>query len=346
MKIGNLKQLFDPHIVIRAAGPSGCSAAIWAAKLGLNVTIIESYKNPGENKTGETLHPSIEVLFDKLGISNEIKNNSFIRHTGIHVKWNCISKFIPYGRDEDDHWKGYQISRSRLDNILLEQAKNLGVNILQPCFVSNIIVNNKNTVCINTTMGIIKCNFIIDASGSSHWLAKRLKLNIEKYSPTLIAYYGYFRGNYNRHELPLLQATDNGWLWIANIDKDLYQWTELNFTKKVMPNISYSKEIIDCNHLTPIKGADVTWRKVNQLANLGFFIGDAALVLDPSSSHGIIRGIISGIQVSHLIHEICNNEISLSDASYHYNNWMSNWFFHDLNKLREFYTQYHPNPPS
>lgn len=347
MKTGNLKQLSDSHIVIIGGGPSGCSAAIWAAQLGLNVTLIESKKNPGENKTGETLHPGIEVLFDKLGISDEIKNNSFIRHTGIHVKWNSISKFIPYGEDEGGHWKGYQILRSRLDSIFLGQAKKVGVNILQPCFVSDIKVNSKNILDIYTTMGNIKCNFIIDASGSNHWLAKRLKLKIEKYSPTLIAYYGYFRGNYNRHELPLIHATDNGWLWIANIDKDLYQWTELNFIKKGISNISYSNEIIDVSHVTPIKGADVTWRKVNQLANQGFFIvGDAALVLDPSSSHGIIRGIISGIQVSHLIYEICNNKISLSNASYKYNNWMSNWFFHDLNKLKDFYTQYHPNPPS
>lgn len=343
---GNLEQPFENEIVIIGGGPSGCSAAVWAAQLGLNVTLIESKEEIGKDKTGETLHPGIEVLFDKLGITDKIQKNCFIRHTGIHVQWNCMSKFIPYGEDENGHWKGYQIARSRLDAIFLEQAKKLGVNILQPCFVSNIMINGKNIIDINTTKGNLKCNFVIDASGSNHWLAKRLGLKIEKYSPTLIAYYGYFKGNYNRYELPLIYATDNGWVWIANINTNLYQWTELNFTEKEISNISRPKEILDFKHITPIKGADVTWRKVNQLANLGFFIvGDAALVLDPSSSHGIIRGIMSGIQVSHLIYEICNNKISLSNASYHYNNWMSNWFFHDLNKLKDFYVQHHPNPP-
>lgn len=347
MKTGNPRKQFDSQIAIIGGGPAGCSAAIWAAKHGLEVILIESKNDQGNSKPGETLHPGIEILFEKLGINDKIKNNSFLRHTGIHVKWKYISKFIPYGEDENGHWKGYQISRSSLDSILLEQAKKLGVNILQPCFVSNIIINGKNRMNIYTAMGNVECDFIIDAGGPSHFLAQRLGLKIEEYSPTLIAYYGYFKGNYKKHKLPLIHATDDGWLWIAKINDNLYQWTELYFTKKPISNISYSKEIIDFNHISSIKGANVTWRKVNQLANRGFFIiGDAALVLDPSSSHGIIRGIMSGIQVSHLINEIYNNKISVSNASFNYNNWMSSWFFHDLNKLKDFYAQYHPNPPS
>lgn len=347
MIIGYSNQRSNYHIIIIGGGPGGTSAAIWAAQLGFRVTLIESSKFP-RNRPGETLHPGIESLFKILGVSTKINRKNFIRHSGIYVKWNTsTTKFVPFGSDINGKWLGYQILRSELDIILLEHAKKLGVEVLQPCYASNIIIKNNKIVGIKTSLGEIHSDFVIDAAGSTHWLANRFNLQIEKYSPPLIAYYGYCKGKYSSNELPSISATNTGWFWIAKINNDLYQWTILNFSKTSISKICYPDVFYNLSHIGEIKGADVTWRKVNHLAGVGYFIvGDAALVLDPSSSHGIIRGIMSGIQALHLISGIINNNISLSAAVKEYNYWVSRWFFHDLNRLKGFYSTNHPFPPS
>jgi hypothetical protein len=49
------------------------------------------------------------------------------------------------------------------------------------------------------------------------------------------------------------------------------------------------------------RGADVTWRLSDAAAGLGWFIvGDAAAVLDPSCSHGVLKAIMSGMMAGHL----------------------------------------------
>jgi flavin-dependent dehydrogenase len=85
-------------------------------------------------------------------------------------------------------------------------------------------------------------------------------------------------------------------------------------------------------------GADVTWRIVDEPAGLGYFIvGDAAAVVDPSSSHGVLRALMSGMMASHTILRIVHDRIPSPYAVNGYNDWISKWFFYDVDRLKELY---------
>jgi len=44
------------------------------------------------------------------------------------------------------------------------------------------------------------------------------------------------------------------------------------------------------------RGIDVTWTRVQPAARPGYLLaGDAAFVLDPASSHGLLKAIMSGM---------------------------------------------------
>jgi flavin-dependent dehydrogenase len=96
--------------------------------------------------------------------------------------------------------------------------------------------------------------------------------------------------------------------------------------------------------LEPVKfihGADVTWRRVVQPAGPGYFIvGDAAAVLDPASSHGVLKGIMSGMKAAHAIIRICKDGFPNEIASKNYNEWITKWFLYDIQKLKKLYSQY------
>jgi flavin-dependent dehydrogenase len=189
-------------------------------------------------------------------------------------------------------------------------------------------------------------DFVIDAAGGTHWLARQLKLTIEKHSPPLFAYYGYAKGECHfRDEAPAIVITPEGWIWTAKAQEHLYQWTRLYFNKnkndnnQLVPSRGWLPD--EFKGLKPVefvRSANVTWRLVVRPAGLGYFIvGDAATVLDPSSAHGVLRALMSGIMASHAILRIVHDGIPSGIVIKSYNDWLSNWFFHDIERLKDLY---------
>jgi len=70
----NLEQSNFYDIIIVGGGPAGCSTAIFAAKKGLKVILIEKGPKIGPEPRGETLHfdPILDEIFEK-GYLNKIK---------------------------------------------------------------------------------------------------------------------------------------------------------------------------------------------------------------------------------------------------------------------------------
>lgn len=66
-------------------------------------------------------------------------------------------------------------------------------------------------------------------------------------------------------------------------------------------------------------------------------VGDAAMVLDPLSSHGVLRAMMTGIQVSQLIQAQFNHTLTEEQVIASYRKWMNHWFQHDKTKLVQLY---------
>ena len=85
-------------------------------------------------------------------------------------------------------------------------------------------------------------------------------------------------------------------------------------------------------------GADVTWRIARKTAGEGWFLcGDAAGVLDPSSSHGVLRAVMSGMMAAHLVVAAAAGKILLRDAASCYRKWFADWFLHDARQMATAY---------
>lgn len=330
-------------IAIAGSGPSGTAAAIWLAQMGFRVVIVERESFPRYHP-GETLHPGIEPLLLQLGVAEEVLAAGFLRHEGNWVKWEGEGQFVPFGADEKGNWQGFQAWRADFDAILLQRAIALGVEVRQPCRVLQPIISENRIRGIVTSEGELPASFVIDAAGGQHWLAKQLKLPIHTYSPKLIAYFGYVEGECpSRDRTPAIIADECGWTWTAKVRSQLYQWTRLSLTGEAIEKDWLPPEF---QALKPTKtgAADVTWRIVSDCGGFGYFlVGDAAAVLDPASSHGVLKAIMSGIMAAHSIAHIAKGAIE-QQVIQAYNQWMNNWFETDIAKLKQFYAML-PNPP-
>ena len=65
-----------------------------------------------------------------------------------------------------------------------------------------------------------------------------------------------------------------------------------------------------------------------------FLIGDAAYVLDPSSSHGVFKAMTSGMMAAHAIHRWLRREIGVEEMTQKFSTWMADNFRRDFQKLQ------------
>jgi flavin-dependent dehydrogenase len=292
------------------------------------------------------LHPGIEPLLDSLGVKDNILAAGFLRHAGHKVKWGEADPelIVTYGQDSNGRWQAFQAWRDRFDMILMNRAKQIGVCVMQPCRVRRVLTQQRRVCGVDTDLGQLNANFVIDAAGDRHWLAKQLRLTVNQRSPFLSADYGYVLHAASSRSLPKLEATKDGWTWIAPAKLGVWSWTRLSFCRK--PGGEGPPECFRFYEATERSGgANVTWRQVRPAAGPGYFIvGDAAVVLDPASSHGVLRAIMSGIMAANTIVRI-RRGFSETAAMRNFVEWISNWFNHDLETLTALYRS-HPSRPS
>lgn len=343
---GRCVRVTDCDAVILGAGPAGTSAAILCAQRGLKVVLLEQAQFPRE-RPGETLQPGIEALLQQLGVADAVNQAGFVRHPGHWVQWAGEARFSQFGQDATGPWLGYQIPRDVLDALLLRQALSIGVQVIQPCRALKLLRESRRVCGVQTDQGAFTAPYVIDASGASSWLSRQMGLAWRRFSPLLIAHYGYCSGVCFDGTLPCgIQADRFGWYWTAKIQADRYHWTRLCFdpTNKVQ-----AVAPVAFNPLTatgPAKGADVSWRLCQQAAGDGYFIaGDAAFVLDPSSSHGVLKALMSGMMAAHCVTEALGTPWQQQSIQQQYQHWVTDWFNRDRLKMHELY-QAHPFPPS
>lgn len=95
-------------------------------------------------------------------------------------------------------------------------------------------------------------------------------------------------------------------------------------------------------HAEPSKSADVTWRMARSVAGPGYFLaGDAAAVLDPSSSHGVLRAIMSGMMAAHMIVRHLNGGADAHVCARTYHDWLASWFQLDKEEMSRAYREAH-----
>ena len=330
-------------VLVVGGGPGGAAAAINCAVAGLRVTLLER-DPPGRERPGETLHPGVEPLFARLGVEKEILSAGFLRHEGHWVSWAGPSRFEPFGRDAGGPWRGFQVWRPEFDAILLRRARHLGVDVRQPCRVSRAIVERGRVVGVTTPTGVMRATVVVDASGSRQWLARELRLPITKSSPRLIATYGYARGRCApRDAAPAVTADTRGWTWTARVRPDTYAWTRLNFAGRKVDAERLPSELRGLEPRGHARAADVTWRMPAPSAGPGFFlVGDAASVLDPASSHGVLKAIMSGMLAGDLIVRAARGRVGEARAAHTFNRWIRDWFLRDTKRLKTLYTIFPP----
>jgi digeranylgeranylglycerophospholipid reductase len=204
-------------IAIVGGGPAGLSAAYKASKLGANVILFEKDDSIAHNirTSGVTWIEDIE----KLGISkdhyNPIKNYSLISSSNeATIRGESAKSCVLNVRTT------YQF--------LAFLAAEAGTEIMVRSNVTNVITDTKNRVLglrVNTPKGdlVINCKLVIDASGFSSSVGRRLRMVNEWKRYGVGAEYECYCEHADPETWTLMvgsQYSDVGYAWVFPLSKN------------------------------------------------------------------------------------------------------------------------------
>lgn len=333
----------DVDVLIAGAGPAGCAAAIVCACAGLRTVLVERLAGP-VTRPGEALHPGAETLLARLlpdGFADAVR----ARHEGITVGWGAEPRFEPFGSDEHGPWRGFQVDRRRLDELLLDRAREVGAQVRLGCRVGEPLLEGGAVTGVRLgggTAGPLRTRTVIDATGRARWLSRALGLTAPPRSPRLLVRYGYAAGTCpQRDAAPAIAADGTGWTWTARVGRGRYQWMQLEFVpRQGRPAGGLPEEFAGLVPEGPARSADVSWRLCPRAAGPGWFVaGDAGALLDPASSHGVLRALLSGWTAGSLAAGVAGRALGATEAAGMYGRWLREGAERDMAELSARYAE-------
>jgi flavin-dependent dehydrogenase len=158
-------------VIIIGAGPAGSAVSTLLARDGLRALLLEKSRFPREKVCGEFITPECLNVFDRLNVSERM----FDAGAKVIDRWTL---FAPDGRGvgvpmewiADGHKPALGISRARMDMILLESAREAGVDAREGFHVSPRLLRENGTIFIEgkadgETVERFSAPVVIDASG-------------------------------------------------------------------------------------------------------------------------------------------------------------------------------------
>lgn len=130
-------QQYDAIII--GAGPAGSTVAILLAQAGWHVALVEKQDFPRRKVCGECIAASNFPILDKLGIGTAVTAlaGPALQRVAVWQGKHSVSADLPPLAGTAHPW-GKALGREILDTLLLERAKQCGVDVLQPWAVKHV----------------------------------------------------------------------------------------------------------------------------------------------------------------------------------------------------------------
>jgi flavin-dependent dehydrogenase len=122
--------------IIIGAGPAGGTAAILLARAGWSVALVERKQFPRKKVCGEYLSATNLALFERLGLHDRFIDQAGpeIKRVALYAGTGTPEADLPLPESRVRGW-GRALGREHLDTLLVQTARELGVDVRQPATV-------------------------------------------------------------------------------------------------------------------------------------------------------------------------------------------------------------------
>lgn len=298
-----------PLVLILGGGPAGLVTAFGILKGGGSAIVVERGRYDGI-RIGEHLPPEGIILLQSAGLS-ACEDDAHMRSAGVSAWWGGNT---PNYRDYLFHPVGHglNLSRPHFDRCLAEQCRSVGVQILTGARIVDVARTSSGwraAVRCGEQVRMYEPRVVVDATGSSAAFARLQGSSIEARDSqvALIA----FRAS-NPPVVPsgarvVIESVEDGWWYFAPLsggrsvcmfmtDTDLLPATQgsalATWERQLLRTLHVRSSVEEYPVLTKFVARSARSQRLDRMNGRGWAaLGDAALVFDPLSSHGIAKGV-------------------------------------------------------
>jgi flavin-dependent dehydrogenase len=225
------------NVAIVGGGPGGSTCATLLKKYApsLEVAIFERETFPRDH-VGESQLPLISGILAEMGVWDKVEAANFPVKIGATYRWGKSDDlwdfhFLPDGQFRDEprpaRYAGqrlrtaFQVDRALYDEILLDHAREHGVQVYQPSAVGSVERNGRRIDSLQTRSGeTVEADFYIDASGHVGFLRRALGIEVEEPSSLKnVAFWDYWQNAEWAVKLGVggtrvqVMSLGYGWIW-------------------------------------------------------------------------------------------------------------------------------------
>ena len=185
-------------VVVIGGGPAGSTAATLLAQKGYDVILLERKKHPRYN-VGESLIPHFWKYCDAMGVGDAVRAEGFVEKSGGILVWHGVIRQLAF-RDFGYKQAALHVERDRFDQILLEHAREHGVQVFEEVAASSVDLGGGERARVmyrrddGAMAGEVACRFVVDASGQGAVVAKQLGTRVIDEGFRFMSVWGYFDG--------------------------------------------------------------------------------------------------------------------------------------------------------
>jgi halogenation protein CepH len=340
----------EADVVVVGGGPGGSTLATLIAMRGHRVVLLEKEKFP-RWQIGESLLPStIHGVCRLTGVADELAKAGFTKKRGGTLRWGANPEpwtfsfsVSPKMTGETSH--AYQVERSKFDQILLDHARHMGVDVREQHAVTDVIEADGRVAGVSCTdadgnPAEIRARYVVDASGNRSRIYQRAGAT-RQYSEFFrsLALISYWAGGKRLPEPNsgnvLSCAFDSGWFWYiplsptltsvgAVVRRDQASKVQGDPEKALKALIAecpmISDYLRDARRVTEGEYGELRVRKDYSYANTKFWrpgmalVGDAACFVDPIFSSGVHLATYGALLAARSINSVLDQTIDEETA--------------------------------
>jgi flavin-dependent dehydrogenase len=323
---------YDVDFAVAGGGPAGSSSAISLRQQGHSVVLFERETFPRFH-IGESLLSTANDAFATLGVAKQIESAGFPEKWGARLFTHDgqSGRYVDFTNvREVTKAQTYQVCRQEFDRILLERAREVGVDVREACSVTGCEFTPDAAILdvasrVDGATSRMQVRALVDATGRGGLLARKFDLRTEEPRLANIAIYSHYT-NVPRLEgrrpddIRLIARSDAGWFWLIPISKeltsvgvvlpkDLYRRLANGDSAEEMLNRTISDTPVVAELMREARREwavrvekDFSYSASAYAGDRWILAGDAGSFLDPVFSTGVSIAMESGIEAAAELH--------------------------------------------
>jgi flavin-dependent dehydrogenase len=323
----------DYDVIVIGGGPGGAAASTLIAQKGHSVLLLERSHTP-RFKIGESLMPATYWTLERMGVLPKMKESHFPKKHSVQFYNKAGKASSPFYFSETDPHESsqtWQVLRSEFDALLLDNARDHGVEVRRGAAVKDVLFEEDRAVGVRVGLDHegereISCRVVVDASGQSSLLARKLGLREPDRELRKASFFTHFEGAYRDPgidegaTLVLHTEEAKSWFWYIPLPGDRVSvgvvggLDHLIAGRSADPQQVFDEELAKCPALEwriekavqvmPVQATkDFSYRSTRIAGDGWVLVGDAFGFLDPIYSSGVFLALKSGELAADSVHE-------------------------------------------